>query len=147
MSDNLSSALQLTIIDMTIVFVVLYGLALMIRLVKFLLDRFNRAKANTPVPAVPGIAPNPGQATEVDPQGEEAPALITPAESSSVPMSLPADTVAVIAAALAAYLGDEREHFLIRGIRPVAESQGAWTISGRLDLIRSRQGRSTYGHR
>jgi len=138
MPDNLLGAFQLTIIDMAIVFLVLYVLTWMIKGIKIALDRLSRRKEqlDETVSVVPSTmtTSSPEAGIEHFPSAE--------AGAASPPGGdLPLETVVTITAALAAYLGGEKERFVIKGIQPLPLTQGAWTLAGRLELMANRQWR------
>lgn len=98
-------------INMTVVFAVLFGLSLMIRLIH-IVDPTRKKEVSAPAPAAaPAPAPVP-----------EAPAAAAPQAEGISP-----EIVAVIAAAVAAYGGSAE----IKSIRPV--SRPAWKNAGRME--------------
>lgn len=136
MPDNLLGAFQLTIIDMAIVFAVLYVLTWMIKGIKIALDRLSRPKEqlDTTTSVVPSVMTTGSPEAGIDhfPSAESG---ATPAPGTDLPL----ETVVAITAALAAYLGGEKERFVIKGIQPLPLTQGAWTLAGRLELMANRQ--------
>jgi Na+-transporting methylmalonyl-CoA/oxaloacetate decarboxylase gamma subunit len=110
------NALTLCIIDMIIVFAVLYGLALIIKLIKFIASPKQQEEVTVPPSA---------KVPTVQDEGDEN--LIN---------KLPQETLAVIAAAAFTYLDDKE--YMITTILPY-KADNAWKLSGRQDLIAGRQ--------
>ena len=98
-------------INMTVVFAVLYGLSLMIRLIH-VVDPTRKKAAPASAPAAPKAAP----------AAPVAPAAQAPAAEGISP-----EVVAVIAAAVAAYGGSAE----IKSIRPI--SRPAWKNAARME--------------
>lgn len=105
------NALTLTLIDMTVVFAVLYFLSLVIRAIKLLAGR------EAPAPAAIEITAPPPAAAKTSP-------------------GLDSRTIAAVAAAISAYLGGEG--FRIIGVMRVAPSP-AWSQAGRQETVARRQ--------
>ena len=105
------SALSLTILSVFIVFVVLWGLAVMINLIKVFTAR--EQKKESQVSDIP---------TEVVPEIIES-----PSDAGVSPK-----TVAAISAALAAYLDQDVNQLMISAIYRLAPG-GDWAAAGRLE--------------
>ncbi|HHY93283.1 MAG TPA: OadG family protein [Firmicutes bacterium] len=117
-------ALTLTIVDMTIVFVVLWGLALLIKLTKWVLAQGEK-KGDLPV--------------VVAEQKEETTPAVTPEQPDNVPPGV----LAAITAALASYLGSEVDGLRLSTLKR-SEPAENWTAAGRLENtagLRSRSAR------
>lgn len=109
-------ALALTIIDMTIVFAVLWGLALLINLTKWLVGKGEKKEAGTPAAVTEsGVQPGPEKAGSA-PEGP-SPALL-----------------AAITAAVAAYLDQGTANITISAIKRF-DSGESWASVGRLENV------------
>ena len=108
-------ALALTIIDMTIVFAVLFGLALVIRLTKWVLAQGQRGRED-------------GAVVMTEPK--EAPAAAGPVAADGVGVT-PA-VLSAITAALAAYLGDGPADLRLSSLRRLEPAE-SWSAAGRLE--------------
>lgn len=141
MPDSLLGALQLTAIDMLVVFAVLALLALVIKGTESVVGRFDgRAKGKEDDAH---DQPEFTEVAELEPEPEER----EPVKPVAVPTAAPetngqtpenARLVVVLAAAVAGYIGEAR--YAIRSIRPVEAyvTQDAWLVAGRERLIQSR---------
>lgn len=106
-------ALALAIIDMTIVFAVLFGLALVIRLTKWVLAQGQRGREDGAV---------------VVTETKEAPAAAGPVAADGVPPAV----LSAITAALAAYLGDGVANLRLSSLRRLEPAE-SWSAAGRLE--------------
>ncbi|MDK2855580.1 MAG: glutaconyl-CoA/methylmalonyl-CoA decarboxylase subunit delta [Bacillota bacterium] len=106
-------ALTLTIIDMAVVFAVLWGLALLINLTKWLVAREKKGEAVAVV------------VTEGEEKAGE--------EAASQPCIAPA-VLAAITAAITAYLGDEGVNLRLSSFRRVDRAEN-WTAAGRMENV------------
>ncbi len=130
MNDTVVSGLWLTIIDMTVVFIVLYVLALIIKAIKLVVAPFG------------GNGPNGGRGNgrRIPEPGAGEPETVGAAETESpgAPESINAETTAVIAAALAAYLEQPATApVIVRGVATREESH--WAMAGRTRIMQSRE--------
>lgn len=153
MPDNLVGGLILTMIDMSVVFGVLFGLALLIRAISAfarkaegVMVRRPKCGANadkSPSDAVTGL--------EAAVDAGEGP-VGTPVETAALAEEEEAaQLTAVVASAISAYVEDEMSE---RRARPAAPAAGwavlaptrgyssAWALAGRLSLL---QGRESFG--
>ncbi len=118
MPDTIQGALQLTLVAMTVVFGVLLGLGVVIRLTRRVVALFESRAA-----APEGTQPEPSADTEVETEQPE------PADESG----LSAERVAVITAAVSAYLAQDTKSFALRRISlvPQQTAQSGWVSAGR----------------
>lgn len=108
------------VFSMVVVFLVLYALTKMIDLTAWIIRKGEKG-AGSPAPAK--AAPAPAPTAPARPAAPAAPAA--PAR----------DVDAVLAAAaIAAYLGESPDHFVVRSIRRAAEEESPWVQVGRLNL-------------
>lgn len=138
MPDTLFGALQLTLIDMTVVFAVLFGLAAVIRLTQRVVTALERPGMEVSLASsVPAMAPEAPLARispeRVEPESAEVSSpLVDSAE-------VDADILAVIAGAMAAYQDGQPGSYVIRSVVPVpSDAQSAWLMAGRRRLMESR---------
>lgn len=111
----MGQGLLLTVIGMGTVFLSLWALAVLIRLIEGLVGRFERLQGKESAkPALRGAAPEAGE-----PRAEE-------------------DLIPVIAAAVGAYLEAERAQvFLVPVARP---DRSRWTLEGRISALSRGEG-------
>lgn len=151
MPDDVVGGLMLTLIDMTVVFGVLFGLALLIKAISAIARKAEGAKGGLP-----------GRGANADRSASEAAgleavnacedAVATPTETAAPEGEEEAARfAAVVASAISAYVEDEMSE---RRPRPGAPAAGwsviapargyssAWALAGRLSLV---QGRESFG--
>ena len=110
----MQDALVLTVLGMGVVIIVLYIISLMIRLTGKIVS--SRPAKAAPAPAATKAAP-----------------AAAPAAAAAAPVVDDAKTIAVIAAAVAAYLGTSPANLVVR---PISVSNN-WSYVGRIENTRS----------
>lgn len=112
--DNITyaQALIVCVFSLIVVFVVLQAITYMIQIVAWFIERSDKKKGVT---AAPEAAPAP------------APAPVTADDHIDV---------VLITAAVAAYLGEDSNSFVVRSIRKIGTEETAWTRAGRLDSLK-----------
>ncbi len=113
---SLMESLQITLLGMSVVFMVLVLLMVIIVVME-------RAVHGRPSKKVEAIAPSAPQAKEVEQPVKAGDDL---------------ELVAVIAAAAASSMGVQPSNLIIRNIVRMPETAPAWNLSGRSDLMASR---------
>ncbi len=120
MTSSLLDSLQLTIVAMGIVFVALYALSLLMSALPNVVGR--EKKAATPKPQAP---------VATTPQPESVQLASDDSNADSV------ETIAVIASAIAAYLGQAPEGLNIIAIRRIGSGLSPWALSVRRESVQN----------
>jgi len=131
-SDSFVSGLWLTIIDMTVVFIVLYVLALIIKVIKVAVAPFDR-----------GNGPNGGngRANRAEAEAEaEFSGDVEPVEAAEGAEGMTPEELAVITSAVAAYLERPAAGLAIRSVTPYGRrEESPWAMAGRTRIMQSRE--------
>lgn len=119
MVEKLGFGLAVTVICMSIVFLVLIGLSYVIRLQRAIVEKIE-GTASKPEKAVPAAQPSIEVADDAEEDGDKE------------------ELVAVITAAVAAALGRPTSNIVVRSIVKLEPAAPSWTIASRQDQMNSR---------
>jgi len=142
MPDNIFGALELTVLNMLVIFLVLAALAVFITLVRNLIEFSNRDKKKQSTDEAIQVEPEESLLSDSMDEGQVAQPVRIPTVPAATEMSnegLNPTVVAVLTAAITSYMGQDAKAFAVKSITAIdGVTTDAWLLTGRQRLMQLR---------